>query len=215
MQILSGPSPDDGDRSALANSEPERLLIDIICASLACAMIDIVHRSNGDLRCHGGIDAGEQVFGRGAQKLMHIKERCLSRRLIRRTMQAVPLLCCLGAHTCTEYACVRMQERRRSSGTAASMLETEVGALREQSLTHVKERVALKAILDDKVRALISDIGQSVAELPIEVRRLASVPNASVWDTCPLNVPQHTLTVLCRVPVRSHMHVCSATSLSR
>ena len=63
-----------------------------------------------------------------------------------------------------------LQERRRSSGTAASMLETEVGALREQSLTHVKERVALKAILDDKVRALISDIGQSVAELPIEVR---------------------------------------------
>ena len=45
-----------------------------------------------------------------------------------------------------------------------------MGALREQSLTHVKERVALKAILDDKVRALISDIGQSVAELPIEVR---------------------------------------------
>lgn len=50
------------------------------------------------------------------------------------------------------------------------MLETELGALREQSLTHVKERVALKAILDDKVRGLISDIGQSVAELPIEVR---------------------------------------------
>ena len=50
------------------------------------------------------------------------------------------------------------------------MIETELGALREQSLTHVKERVALKAILDDKVRALISDIGQSVAELPIEVR---------------------------------------------
>ena len=50
------------------------------------------------------------------------------------------------------------------------MIETELGALREQSLTHVKERVALKAILDDKVRALISDIGQSVAELPIEAR---------------------------------------------
>ena len=62
-----------------------------------------------------------------------------------------------------------LQERRRSSGTAASMIETELGALREQSLTHVKERVALKAILDDKVRALISDIGQSLAELPIEV----------------------------------------------
>ena len=62
-----------------------------------------------------------------------------------------------------------MQERRRSSGTAASLIETELGALREQSLTHVKERVALKAILDDKVRALIGDIGQSVAELPIEV----------------------------------------------
>ena len=62
-----------------------------------------------------------------------------------------------------------LQERRRSSGTAASMMETELGALREQSLTHVKERVALKAILDDKVRVLISDIGQSLAELPIEV----------------------------------------------
>ena len=62
-----------------------------------------------------------------------------------------------------------LQERRRSSGTAASMIETELGALREQSLTHVKERVALKSILDDKVRALISDIGQSLAELPIEV----------------------------------------------
>lgn len=67
-----------------------------------------------------------------------------------------------------------LQERRRSSGTAASMIETELGALREQSLTHVKERVALKAILDDKVRALIGDIGQSVAELPIEVRLLYS-----------------------------------------
>ena len=65
--------------------------------------------------------------------------------------------------------CDVLQERRRSSGTAASMMETELGALREQSLTHVKERVALKAILDDKVRALISDIGHSVAELPIEV----------------------------------------------
>ncbi len=54
------------------------------------------------------------------------------------------------------------------------MIETELGALREQSLTHVKERVALKAILDDKVRALISDIGQSVAELPIEVRLQAA-----------------------------------------
>ena len=58
------------------------------------------------------------------------------------------------------------------------MIETELGALREQSLTHVKERVALKAILDDKVRALISDIGQSVAELPIEV-----CPRGSVCTT--------------------------------
>ena len=49
-------------------------------------------------------------------------------------------------------------------------LATEVVALREQSLTHVKERVALKSILDDKVRSLIADVGQSLAELPIEVR---------------------------------------------
>ena len=65
-----------------------------------------------------------------------------------------------------------------------------MGALREQSLTHVKERVALKAILDDKVRALISDIGQSVAELPIEVRR-----PGRARSTCPPARPQHTLTV--------------------
>ena len=65
-----------------------------------------------------------------------------------------------------------------------------MGALREQSLTHVKERVALKAILDDKVRALISDIGQSVAELPIEVRR----PEWAL-GTRPPAVRQRTLTV--------------------
>lgn len=57
------------------------------------------------------------------------------------------------------------------SNSPALALETEVTALREQSLTHVKERVALKAILDDKVRALISDIGVSLSELPFEVRR--------------------------------------------
>jgi hypothetical protein len=61
------------------------------------------------------------------------------------------------------------------SGEAAQQLEAlaaEVLALREQSLTHVKERVALKSILDDKVRPLIGDVGQSLAELPIEVGRL-------------------------------------------
>lgn len=62
----------------------------------------------------------------------------------------------------------RAQER--PSPVPAVALETEVLALREQSLTHVKERVALKAILDDKVRALISDIGVSLSELPFEVR---------------------------------------------
>ena len=66
------------------------------------------------------------------------------------------------------------------------MIETELGALREQSLTHVKERVALKAILDDKVRALISDIGQSVAELPIEVslRGSVSIAHQHTATTC-------------------------------
>ncbi|CAL8468827.1 g8368 [Coccomyxa elongata] len=57
------------------------------------------------------------------------------------------------------------------AASPALALETEVTALREQSLTHVKERVALKAILDDKVRALISDIGVSISELPFEVRQ--------------------------------------------
>ena len=55
-------------------------------------------------------------------------------------------------------------------GAQLEALATEVLALREQSLTHVKERVALKSILDDKVRSLIGDVGQSLAELPIEVR---------------------------------------------
>ncbi len=49
-------------------------------------------------------------------------------------------------------------------------MERELSALREQSLTHIKERVALKSILDDKVRALIGDIGQSLSELPFEAR---------------------------------------------
>ena len=104
---------------------------------------------------------------------MHLKALRLSLRPSRRAMQtALPSnLRCI--RTGVDRLCA-LQERRRSSGTAASLLETEVGALREQSLTHVKERVALKAILDDKVRALIADIGQSVAELPIEVRCTAS-----------------------------------------
>ena len=86
-----------------------------------------------------------------------------------------------------------LQERRRSSGTAASMIETELGALREQSLTHVKERVALKAILDDKVRVLISDIGQSLAELPIEVLSplKPSVPGRLVLKLHSFSLPRH------------------------
>ena len=82
-----------------------------------------------------------------------------------------------------------LQDRRRSSNGAPAAapggadgdggggprgdpgaLAAEVAALREQGATHVKERAALKSILDDKVRALIADVGHSVAELPIEVR---------------------------------------------
>lgn len=79
-----------------------------------------------------------------------------------------------------------MQERPAASPALA--LETEVMALREQSLTHVKERVALKAILDDKVRALISDIGVSIAELPFEVRpprfQTPNTPDAYIHARC-------------------------------
>ena len=46
----------------------------------------------------------------------------------------VPLSGRPGAHARAGTALVRVQERRRSSGAAASMLETEVGALRKQSL---------------------------------------------------------------------------------
>ena len=81
-----------------------------------------------------------------------------------------------------------------------------MGALREQSLTHVKERVALKAILDDKVRALISDIGQSVAELPIEVR----CPGRA-RGTCPPAFPQSTVT-LTKLPIEvRHLYVCRSS----
>ena len=83
---------------------------------------------------------------------MHLKALRLSLRPSRRAMQtALP----------SNLRCIRTGVDR-------------LCALQEQSLTHVKERVALKAILDDKVRALIADIGQSVAELPIEVRCTAS-----------------------------------------
>jgi hypothetical protein len=58
-------------------------------------------------------------------------------------------------------------------------VERELMALREQSLTHVKERVALKSILEDKVCALIVDIGQSLSELPFEVRNCVGPPSSA------------------------------------
>lgn len=63
-----------------------------------------------------------------------------------------------------------LQERGERPSNGVVPIERELSALREQSLTHIKERVALKSILDDKVRALIGDIGQSLSELPFEVK---------------------------------------------
>ena len=84
-----------------------------------------------------------------------------------------------GVGTLTAFEMAAAQERGPNSNLNSNpslALETEVTALREQSLTHVKERVALKAILDDKVRALISDIGVSLSELPFEVRLPIFIP---------------------------------------
>ena len=47
---------------------------------------------------------------------------------------------------------------------------SDIAALREQCSNHAKERAALKTILDAKIKALVDDIGQSVSDLPPEVR---------------------------------------------
>ena len=47
---------------------------------------------------------------------------------------------------------------------------SEIASLREQCSNHAKERAALKTILDAKIKALVDDIGQSVSDLPAEVR---------------------------------------------
>ena len=65
---------------------------------------------------------------------MRIKAQHLSLETSSRAGQAASFSGRLGAHACTQHACVRVQKWRRLSGTAASMLETEVGALRKQSL---------------------------------------------------------------------------------
>ncbi|CAL5221751.1 g4003 [Coccomyxa viridis] len=113
----------------------------------------------------GAWASGPSPLGRGSSAILSSSSKLLD------TNGMVNHPAALLSSTSSDFSDMALLERRRSSGTAASMIETELGALREQSLTHVKERVALKAILDDKVRALISDIGQSVAELPIEVRQ--------------------------------------------
>lgn len=46
---------------------------------------------------------------------------------------------------------------------------SELAVLREQCSNHAKERAALKTILDAKIKALVDDIGHSVAEAPQEV----------------------------------------------
>lgn len=47
---------------------------------------------------------------------------------------------------------------------------SDIASLREQCSNHAKERAALKTILDAKIKALVDDIGQSVSDLPPEVR---------------------------------------------
>ena len=47
---------------------------------------------------------------------------------------------------------------------------SDIAALRDQCSNHAKERAALKTILDAKIKALVDEIGQSVADLPPEVR---------------------------------------------
>lgn len=46
---------------------------------------------------------------------------------------------------------------------------SELAVLREQCSNHAKERAALKTILDAKIKALVDDIGHSVADIPQEV----------------------------------------------
>ena len=51
----------------------------------------------------------------------------------------------------------------------AQQQTSELAVLREQCSNHAKERAALKTILDAKIRALVDDIGQTVAETSQEV----------------------------------------------
>lgn len=46
---------------------------------------------------------------------------------------------------------------------------SELAVLREQCSNHAKERAALKTILDAKIKALVDDIGHTVAETSQEV----------------------------------------------
>lgn len=50
---------------------------------------------------------------------------------------------------------------------------SELAVLREQSSNFAKERAALKTILDAKIKALVDDIGHSVAETSQEVLHMA------------------------------------------
>lgn len=52
---------------------------------------------------------------------------------------------------------------------------SDIASLREQCSSHAKERAALKTILDAKIKALVDDIGQSVADLPPEVSHQCAV----------------------------------------
>lgn len=46
----------------------------------------------------------------------------------------------------------------------------EVAALREQCSTALKERAAIRVILDVKIRSLVAQLGRGLQELPAQVR---------------------------------------------
>lgn len=52
---------------------------------------------------------------------------------------------------------------------------SELAVLHEQCSNHAKERAALKTILDAKIKALVDDIGHSVAETSQQVCLLQAI----------------------------------------
>ena len=77
---------------------------------------------------------------------------------------SLPLLCKVES----DDQCVQGKADLQSTIQQQS---SDIASLREQCSNHAKERAALKTILDAKIKALVDDIGQSVADLPPEVRQ--------------------------------------------